>query len=112
MDLVFLTLQILYPTLDEIEMTQKGILKLEEIWRKLDLNITPKCHILFHHTIDEMRKYNVMTDLAEDFIEQSHQTRKKLDLPVAHITNQCFCQQELVKIWPQLLANDPLILKQ
>ena len=50
-DLVFSTLRILDLSPVEIEVAEKGILKLEEMWRKLDSSITSKCHMLFKHTI-------------------------------------------------------------
>ena len=96
-DLDFFTLQILDLAPDEMEIAEKGILKLEKMWKKLDSNILPRCHIVFDHTMDQVRKYNVIADIVEDFIKQSHQTRKELDHLVACMESQWFCQQELVK---------------
>ena len=50
MDLVFSKLCILDPIAGEIESAEKGIQMLEFVWRKLQLSITPTCHILFDHT--------------------------------------------------------------
>ena len=66
---MFSTLQIFDPSPEEIEVAEKGITKLELMWRKLDLSITPKYHVLFTHTIKQVRKYNGISVLVEDFIE-------------------------------------------
>ena len=82
------------------------------MWRKLELNITPKCHTLFDHTIDQVVDMKGIADLAEDFVEKAHQFGKKLDHLVARMKCQSFCNQEMVKIRRQWLANSPIIIKQ
>ena len=68
--------------------------------------------MLFTHTIIQVKKYNGISDLVEDFIERAHQTGKKLDHLVARVSSQDFRKQELSKIRRQWLANNPLILQQ
>ena len=98
--------------LEEIKSTEEGIEMLERVWRKLGLNVTPKCHMMFDHILDQVKEHKGITDLVEDYVEHAHQSRKLLDHLVVHMNSQCFHQQELVKIWRQWLANDPQVLKQ
>ena len=112
MDVVFAKLRILDPTPDEIESMEVAIGMLEQVWRKLQLSITPKCHIMFDHIIDQVKEHNGIADLVEDYVEHAHQLGKQLDHLVARMNRQCFQQQELVKIRRQWLTNDPLIQKQ
>ena len=112
LDLVFSRLRVCDPSTEEIGKTEKAIKKLETMWRKLELNITPKCHILFDHTIEQVVKRKGIADLAEDFVEKSHQAGKRLDHLVSRMNSQCFCQQELVKIRRRWLKSDPQILDQ
>ena len=49
MDVVFSKLRILDPTELEIEEIDTAIKGLEKLWRQLDLNITPKMHILLSY---------------------------------------------------------------
>ena len=85
MDIAFAKLRILDPTPDEIESTEVVINLLEKIWRKLQLSITPKCHIMFDHIMDQVREHNDIADLIEDYIEHAHQTGKQLDHLVARM---------------------------
>ena len=111
-DLIFSLLRVLAPTDQEIEAAATAIKVLEVIWEQIDMNKTPKAHILFNHTIDQVRRFGGIADMAEDFVEKSHQTGKRLDHLIARMSSQCFRQQELVKIRRQWLSNDPSVLKQ
>ena len=53
-DLVFSKLQTCTPTKNKIEKLSKIIKKLEVMWREIELNITPTCHIWFSHTIEQL----------------------------------------------------------
>ena len=112
MDVVFSQLRIIDPSPIEIDKTRKSISVLESLWRKLDLNITPKCHILFVHTINHIKYRNGLADLCEDFVEKQHQIGKRLSCFVAGMNNHCFCHKEMTKIRRQWLKNDPSIQKQ
>ena len=54
-DLVFSNLRLLAPTEEEINETEKAIKVLEQVWKDLELYVTPKAHILFYHTIEQVR---------------------------------------------------------
>ena len=111
-DLVFSGLRVLGPTEEEINETERAIAMLESTWKDLEIFVTPKAHILFDHTIDQMRFFEGISDLVEDFIERAHQIGKKLDHLVARMRSQGFQKQELAKIRRQWLSNDPEVLKQ
>ena len=98
MNLVFSRLHILDPTAQEIDSAEKAIQMLETMWRKLQLSITPKCYILFDHTIDQVKTHNGIADLVEDYVEHAHQVGKQLDHLVACLSSQNFCEKELTKI--------------
>ena len=53
-----------------------------------------------------------MTDLAEDFVEKSHEIGKRLDHLTAHISSQCFRTKELIKMRLKWVTTDPLAQKQ
>ena len=112
MDVVFTNLRILAPSDKDIEETKKSIEVLKMLWTNLDINITPKAHILFVHTLDQYKRFGGIADMVEDFVEKSHQTGKKLDHLVARMNSQCYYQQELVKIRRQWLASDPRVTLQ
>ena len=112
MDNVFSGLCIISPVENEINDLQNAIKMLESVWRELDLNITPKAHILFVHAVEQVRRFGGIADLVEDFIEKAHQTGKQLDHLAARMCSQGFRQQELVKIRRQWLQSDPLVSRQ
>lgn len=111
-DLVFSNLRLLAPTEEEINETEKAIKVLEQVWKDLELYVTPKAHILFYHTIEQVRFFEGISDMVEDFIEKFHQVGKKLDHLVARMSSQGFRKQELAKIRRLWLSNDPVVLKQ
>ena len=111
-DLVFVRLRTLDPSVDEINKTKKAISVLNYLWDDLDLLKGPKLHILFDHTIEQVDLFKGIADLVEDFVEKYHQIGKKLDYLVARMSVQSFRQQEMVKIRRQWLATNPLVHNQ
>ena len=112
MDVTFSKLRIIAPTEEEITEMKEAISTLENIWRELELSITPKFHILITHTIEQVIRFGGISDKVEDFVEKAHQIGKKLDHLVARMNSRCFCQQELVKIRRQWLTNNPQVANQ
>ena len=112
MDVVFAKLRILSPIEKEIKEIKMAIQALEKLWLELDLNITPKMHILTTHTLDQVIRFGGIADKVEDFVEKAHQLGKKLDHLVARMNSRCFRQKELVKIRRQWLSSNPLVSKQ
>lgn len=85
MDIVFVKLCLLDPTPDEIESVEVATDMLEKVWRKLQLSITPKCHIMFDHIMDQVKEHKGIVDILEDYVEHAHQTGKQLDHLVAQM---------------------------
>ena len=54
MDVVFVKLQQIDPTVCEIEEMKVAIKELELLWNELELSVTPKFHILTVHTIQQV----------------------------------------------------------
>ena len=84
-DVEFSHLCILDPTTQEKKETTDAINVLKSIWHNMNLNVTPKAHILFDHTMTQVHLLGGIADLAEDFVEKAHQTGKKLDHLVARM---------------------------
>ena len=77
-DVVFSHLRIITPTEYEIADTERAIYELEKVWTDMEIYFTPKAHILFDHTMNQIRFFEGIADLVEDFIERSHQYGKNL----------------------------------
>jgi hypothetical protein len=63
----------------EIELLRTKISTAMRAWRKLDFSITPKCHALEDHLLEQLLKVENgkilrgIGEFTEDFVEQSHQ---------------------------------------
>ena len=111
-DLVFANLRILCPSRDEIKKTEESIRMFENKWRIMELSEPPKIHLLFVHTMNQVKEFGGIADMAEDFVEKAHQEGKKLDHLVARINTQSYRQQELMKIRRKWLVSDPEVRNQ
>ena len=96
LDKVFALLRTPAPTEDEIKETEHAIHVLKKLWCDMKLNITPKAHVLFCHTLKQLKDYNGIADKVEDFVEKAHQDGKKLEDLVKRMPNQCFEAQNKV----------------
>lgn len=112
LDVVIALLRTPAPTDEEILKAQEAILVLEVMWREMELNITPKAHILFCHTIYQFVKYGGIADKVEDFVEKAHQQGKRLDNIVKRMPSQCYIQQSLTKIKRMWMQSDPAVEEQ
>ena len=112
MDLSFSLLRTPAPTEDEINEARKAIFVLEKLWRNLNINITPKAHVLFVHAVDQFEMFGGIADKVEDFVEKSHQLGKQLDHLTARMPKQCYRQQQLIHIKRMWLQQHPAIQKQ
>ena len=55
------------------EETRKAIALGLEMWRDLELNVSPKLHILEDHLYMQLSTFKGLADYSEDFVEQAHQ---------------------------------------
>lgn len=109
LDLVFSLLQILDPNQKEIENIEMMINQLDIQWKELQLKETPKLHILVTHTVEQVKWFGRIPNLAEDFVEKSHQIRNCLNHLMACMSSQCYRNQELVKFRKKWLMTNPLV---
>lgn len=94
MDILFSLLSQYCPIEEEINKTDHCINKLWEYkWNKLELSHTPKLHILLDHTFHQVIIFSEIADLAEKFVEKSHQIGKRLDHITACMNSQHFCHK-------------------
>ena len=77
LDLAFKELRKPVLTQEEIDVLGKIIKGVELNWRKARLSITMKAHILFKHSMDQVRRLGGGADLVEHFVEKSHQEGKR-----------------------------------
>ena len=112
LDVTFSLLRVCDPTEDEIIKIEKTIEELESKWNNLELSHTPKLHILLKHTVEQVRRFGGIADLAEDFVEKAHQIGKRMDHLTARMNSQNYRDKELVKIRRKWLTNDPDVQRQ
>ena len=75
----FSLLQIPGPNEDEINDIQNSLKVLEKLWKEIKINITPKAHVMFVHTLQQAIEFDRIADKVEDYVEKAHQIGKKLD---------------------------------
>mgnify|MGYP000506219415 CR=1 FL=1 len=63
--------------------TEEYLKRSLELWRHLEMSITPKLHCLEDHAIYFFRKYCGFSDLGEDSGEQAHQLKARSDKMLA-----------------------------
>ena len=112
MDAIFSNLQIPSPSKDEIEEVKLSNYVMENMWRELELSITPKAHILFEHAVDQFEKYGGIADKVEDFVEKAHKEGKRMDHLTSRMPNQCYRQQQLIHIQRMWINKNPGVIKQ
>ena len=56
---------------DDDDVVNDGI---EDMIREIE------CHILFYHTMDQVKCHNGIADLVEDYVEHAHQTGKQFSV--------------------------------
>ena len=89
-DVVFALLRIPDPSNGEVKEVTNAIKVLETLWIDLKLNVTPKIHILFNHTISQYKRYGGIANKVEDFVEKFHQVGKQLDHLVSRMSSQSY----------------------
>lgn len=112
LDVVFSLLRLCSPTEEEIKKAEHCISELEKKWNDLELSHTPKLHILLDHTIDQVRLFGGVADLAEDFVEKTHQISKRLDHATARMNSQRFRDKEMAKIRRKWTMTNPKVQNQ
>ena len=112
MDLSFSLLRIPAPTKDEIEEAKKTIFVLEQLWNKIEINITPKAHVMFTHAVEQFEMFGGIADKVEDFIEKAHQLGKKLEYLTSRLPTNCYHRKQLIHINRMWLQQNPEVQEQ
>ena len=112
MDLSFSLLRIPAPTKDEIEEARKAVFVLEHLWNKMEINITPKAHVMFTHAVEQFEMFGGIADKVEDFIEKAHQLGKKLEYLTSRLPTNCYRRRQLIHINRMWLQQNPEVQEQ
>ena len=98
LDMIFSLLQHMNPTEEEGSKIERSTNIFEKQWKELESTQTLKFHILVNHIIEQVYRFGGIADLLEVFVEKLHQIRNHLNHLTAHMSSQCYREQELVKI--------------
>ena len=113
MDVCFSKLRTPEPTEDEKREGKKSVFVLKKLWIDAGINITPKAHVMFDHTIEQFcRIPGGIADKAEDFVEKFHQTAKELEHITARMPKQCYRQKQVIQVRRRLARNHPHVQRQ
>ena len=112
MDLSFSLLRIPAPTKDEIKEARKAVFVLEHMWNKVEINITPKAHVMFTHAVEQFEMFGGIADKVEDFIEKAHQLGKKLEYLTSRLPTNCYRRKQLIHINRMWLQQNPEVQEQ
>ena len=85
---------------------------LEQLWNKIEINITPKAHVMFTHAVEQFEMFGGIADKVEDFIEKAHQLGKKLEYLTSCLPTNCYFCKQLIHINRMWLQQNPDVLKQ
>jgi hypothetical protein len=58
---------------EDINKLQDLVTLALQLWRGLDMSVTPKVHAIKDHLVHEIMRFKRIGDLGEDFVERSHQ---------------------------------------
>jgi hypothetical protein len=109
LDAAFAYLYIIYPNTDEKQKAREAVAALIAFWRKADLNITLKAHVLEWHTCEFNDKWGT-GDKEESSIEQGHQIGAKVSSRYARLTN--FVKKTESTLNARSQSTHPLVLQQ
>jgi hypothetical protein len=112
MDLVFSLLRVPAPNSYDIKNVKKAVARLEQLWRKLGINETPKAHIMFKHTVQQYELFGGIADKAEDFVEKSHQVGKRLDYLTNRLPSGGYKRKQLLHFKRMWMQQDPCVIEQ
>ena len=112
MDLLFSLLRIPAPTENDIKNAKKAVARLEQLWRELNMSETPKAHIIFKHTVVQYEYFGGIADKAEDFIEKSHQTGKRLEYLTSRLPSGDYQRKQLLHFEKMWMQQDPDVVMQ
>jgi hypothetical protein len=87
--------------------TEQYLQRSLELWRHLEMSVTPKLHCLEDHAIYLFRKYRGFSDLGEDSGEQAHQLEARIDKRLAAVRD--FAKREKSKSKQEVMQGQPRV---
>jgi hypothetical protein len=75
------------PSAEQLRDLKSACAIAETHWNMLELSVTPKAHLMFHHLVDQMGELGGLADMPDDLIEFEHQRWKKLKQRTCNIRN-------------------------
>ena len=106
LDVVFSLIRKPAPTEGEIKELEFMIGVLDTLWRKAELSVTVKAHILFKHVVDQVKQFGGIADKVEDFVEKAHQVGRNLD-ELTKRMGTSFQKKQETQLNRQWAATDP-----
>ena len=103
LDHTFSLLRIPGPSKEEIDDIQDSLIVLEKLWRQIKISITPKAHVMFVHTLDQVIEFDSIADKVEDYVEKAHQIGKKLEHLTSHLKTKEYSHKQNIQIKQMLL---------
>jgi hypothetical protein len=87
--------------------TEQYLQRVLELWRHLEMSVTPKVHCLEDHVVYLFRKYSGFSDLGEDSGEQAHQLEARSDKRLAAVRD--FAKREKSKSKQEVMKSQPKV---
>ena len=103
LDHTYSLLRIPGPNEEDINDIRSSLKVLEKLWREIKISITPKAHVMFVHTLDQVIEYNGIADKVEDYVEKAHQIGKKLEHLTSHLKTKEYSHKQNIQIKQMLL---------
>ena len=106
LDHTFSLLRIPGPNEEEIDDIRKSLLVLESLWREIKISITPKAHVMFVHTLEQVIDFDGIADKVEDYVEKAHQIGNKLNHFTSRLKTKQYSHKQDIQIKRMLLHQD------
>ena len=103
LDDLFSLLHIPGPEDEEVNDIRENLIVLEKMWNELHISITPKAHVLFDHTLEQVIEFGGIADKVEDYVEKAHRIGKKLDHFTSHLKSNEYQHKQNIQIKRMLL---------
>ena len=106
LDHTFSLLRIPGPNEQEIDDIRKSLVVLESLWREIKISITPKAHVMFLHTLEQVIDFDGIADKVEDYVEKAHQIGNKLNHFTSRLKTKLYSHKQDIQIRRMLLHQD------
>ena len=76
------------PSEDDENLLERAITSFSSLWRKLDINITPKAHYYEAHLLQHVKMYGAMGFDNEQIVERNHARENTLQRIYCNVKNE------------------------